>query len=323
MSMTTTTKNASAMPEPQMPDHDEPSFADFKAHSGDGEVLRAVAEMLQRVASGQSIGVDDLEGVVVPVFVDLREDPVKQLAWFFPSSKTDYRAHHALNACRLAMYFGMKSGMDDGRVLQLGILGLLYDVGMWSDDMPAVLERRDLSVDELRKVEQAPKLGADLLEKLTDVDPLAARIALEHHERADGTGYPERTDGEVQHAYSRLFQIIDSFLGMIEPRPFRKAVSPVEAMQRLAVQAHRGYYFGPAFRDWLKVMGVYPVGSFLLLNSEDVALVVESGGDNLRKPKVRVICTEHLDFYDRPSTKDLATDSTFAIEGAFTKFPKV
>jgi len=320
--MPTTTEEASAMTEPHIEEQDEPSFADFTAQRGDGAVVQAVAKLLPQFAAGGGLTVDDLEKVVVPVFVDLREDPIRQLAWYFPASKTDYRAHHALNACRLAMYFGMKSGMDDGRVLQLGILGLLYDVGMWTPDIPGVHEKRDLTVEELREVERAPELGASLLEAAAEIDPLAARIALEHHERADGTGYPKRTNGEVQHAYSRLFQVIDSFLGMIEPRPFRKAISPVEAMQRLAVQAHRGYYFGPAFRDLLRVLGVFPVGSFLNLNSGDVAVVVESGGDNIRKPKVRVISDEFLDFYPRPSMMDLATDSSFDIAGAFTKFPK-
>ena len=301
----------------------DPSFEDFAAQNPDSDLCTLTAQLLQSIVDERSVNIELLEQVIVPVFVELRSSPTQQLSWYFPQNGSDYRALHALNASRLAMHFARESGLDDGRVVQLGTIGLLYDVGMWSKDLSFVLEPKVFEHDEMSQVEAHTAQGADLLEAAGDVDPLVVTVAREHHERADGTGYPAKSAADAQHPYSRLFQIIDSFLGMIEPRPFRKALTPTEAMQRIAVQAQRGYYHLPSFRDWLKVMGVYPVGSFVTLNTGELAIIKSSGGESLRRPKVLVIADELLDFRPRPLELDLTEESAFEVDKAFTKFPKV
>ncbi|MCA8940240.1 MAG: hypothetical protein KDB07_10540, partial [Planctomycetes bacterium] len=231
-----------------------------------------------------------------------------------------YRPLHVLNAARLAMYFGVESGMSDAHIVQLGIVALLYDLGPFDPELDFILEGRKLSSVEFSMVEEISLRGAEVLEGLDGIDPLCATVAHEHHERADGTGYPSRSKAEDQHPYSRLIQIIDSFLGMIEPRAFRPAISPIEAMQRLAVQAHRGYYYEAAFRDWLKVMGVYPVGSFVKLNSGEVALIRKSGGDKLRRPTVDILTDDLLDFRARPFELDMMDDPDVEIACAVKEF---
>jgi len=310
------------------PEHadDEPpelSFESFGAQMPSGKSVSTAGAVIQGMLASGSPDVDALEDLVASVFVSLKTSPSTELAWYFPKAHKDYRPLHALNACRLGMHFGIASRMDDSRVVQLGIIGLFYDIGMWTPETPDVSVMRDLTRDEMAAVEGAAMRGATMLAKLKDVDPLCAVVAKEHHERADGTGYPSRSKGADQHPYSRLFQIIDSFLGMVEPRAFRKALSPVEAMQRLAVQAHRGYFHEPTFRDWLKVIGIFPVGSFVKLNTGELALVAKSGGERTRSPLVHVLADELLDFRLKPMELDLAADPSFQIDGAFTQFPKV
>lgn len=305
---------------------DEPaelSFESFGAQRPDCPSVAAVAAVIQDVVTSQRLKIEALEDTIASVFVNLRSAPENELAWFFPKPHKDYRPLHALNACRLGMHFGLASRMDESRVVQLGIIGMFYDIGMWTPETPDVSVIRDLTRDEMTAVEGAAMRGADLLSKVADIDPLCALVAAQHHERADGTGYPNRTKAADQHPYSRLFQIIDSFLGMVEPRAFRKALNPVEAMQRLAVQAHRGYFHEPTFRDWLKVAGIFPVGSFVKLNTGELALVAKSGGDRTRTPTVQVLADELLDFRLRPMELDLATDTSFQVDGAFIQFPKV
>ena len=300
----------------------DPSFADFAAQDPDSELCKDVSKLLTAVASERSVDVELLEKIIVPIFVELRANPSAQLSWYFPKPLNDYRALHAVNASRIAMHFARESGMDDARVVQLGTIGLLYDAGMWSQDLAFVLEPTVLEHAKLSEVETHTTNGADALEASGNVDPLCVTVAREHQERADGTGYPAKSGADAHHPYSRLFQIIDSFLGMVEPRPFRKVLSPVEAMQRIAVQAQRGYYHLPTFRDWIKVMGVYPVGSFVQLNTGELALVKASGGTSLRRPKVLVVADELLDFRPKPLEIDLAEESAFEVSSPFTKFPK-
>lgn len=313
------------MNQPQQADGSEPeelSFASFAAQAADGALLTDVSNLLTKIVTERTFNMQDLEPIMVQVFAGLRSEIHSQIAWNFPVKVKDYRPLHALNTCRLAMHFGMASGMDDARVVQLGIVGLMTDVSMWMPNLPGMNEARELSAEELAAYEQAVVAGAQLLQGIDGIDPLCAYVAAQHHERADGTGYPQRTKADQHHPYSRLLQIIDSFLGMIEPRVFRKAISPVEAMQRLAVQAHRGYFHEPSFRDWLKVMGVFPVGTFVTLNTGELAIVSRSGGDSLRRPQVQVLADELLEFRLKPMKVDLAAEPAFDIASAFTKFPK-
>ena len=300
----------------------ELSFDSFGAQSPAGDAVKAASKLIQDTIKTGTPDETVLEEVIAGVFVGLRTDPAFELAWFFPKAAADYRPLHALNAARLAMHFGLCSGMDDSRVVQLGIIGLFYDIGMSIPGLPDVLAPKDLSREELSQVETAPMRGAELLKGAKSLDPLCAIVSAQHHERADGTGYPNRSPADKQHPYSRLFQLIDSYLGMIEPRSFRKAISPAEAMQRLVVQAHRGYFHEPTFRDWLKVIGLHPVGSFVKLNTGELAIVHRANPERPRAPVVKVLADELLDFRLRPMELDISSDPAFAIEAPFTQFPK-
>lgn len=123
-------------------DPKDPSFADFAAQNPGNTLCDLAGRLLASVANSQQVDVGLLEQILVPVFVDIRANPAAQLSWYFPKPLKDYRPLHALNACRLAMYFARASNMDDARVVQLGAIGLLYDAGMWLPGIPPVLEAR-------------------------------------------------------------------------------------------------------------------------------------------------------------------------------------
>jgi HD-GYP domain-containing protein (c-di-GMP phosphodiesterase class II) len=303
----------------------ELTFESFGAQAADGPHAKRVDALLRSVAGGKAPTPEAIEEIVIPVFSALKGihgHVSDELCWYFPKPAKDCRPLHALNACRLGMHFGVNAGMPDDRTIQLGITGLLYDIGMWLPGTPDTHQARELTREETAKVEASAAAGADLLASMKALDPLCAVVAREHHERADGTGYPARSKAASQHPYSRLFQIIDSYLGMIEPRAFRKPITPVEAMQRLAVQAHRGYFHEAAFRDWLKVIGLFPVGAWVRLNSGDVALVTKSGGDKLRMPTVDIMADELLDFRPSPMEMNLAVETSIEIAGPLKDFPK-
>jgi len=303
-------------------DQAELSFESFGAQAPNGDAVQAVAGLIQGAVNSGAPDEGALEDVIARVFVGLRSEPAFEMSWYFPKPHADCRPLHALNAARLAMHFGINSGMDDSRVVQLGIIGLFYDIGMSIPGLPDVMAPREFSREEMTQVEAAAVKGSELLSKIKSLDPLCAIVAAQHHERADGTGYPSRSNADKQHPYSRLFQLIDSFLGMIEPRPFRKAISPAEAMQRLVVQSHRGYFHEPTFRDWLKVIGLHPVGSFVKLNTGELAIVHRANPERPRAPVVKLLADELLDFRLRPMELDITSDQAFAVEGPFTQFPR-
>jgi hypothetical protein len=226
------------------------------------------------------------ELVVHMVADGMRADPLSQLAWWFPQDHPDCRPQHALNACRIAIWMARAQGMDEAT---MGLAGLMYDIGMYDHRVEqAVHHDEPLSAPAMEALRQHPVRGAIRLSDL-EFPAEAQHAAREHHERPDGSGYP---DGLTRNRLTRegvLFQLIDSFLGQVEPRPYRARRSPADAMARLLLQAERGHYDLPAFRTFASVFGVFPIGTVVALSSG--AFGVVSGVNTLdpQRPQVMLL----------------------------------
>lgn len=261
----------------------------FRQQCADGAPVARVAALLGGLAQGRPVSDAAMAELLAPMARDLAQDACLQLAWWFPVEPADFRALHALNACRLAMYLALAEGKDAAEAAADGACGLLYDIGLWlAPARDAVLHGSVLEDAGQAAMQAHCRAGHELLQRLMPEEP-AVRVALEHHERADGTGYPlSRPRAQLQ-ALSMRMQLVDSLLGQVEPRPWRPRRNPVDAMARIAMQAQRGLYDGPQTRQLLLLLGLYPVGSMVRLSSGEVALVTGVHAADLKRPVVRLL----------------------------------
>ncbi len=220
---------------------------------------------------------------------DLAQDPLRQLCWNFSEAWPDYRPMHALNACRLALFLAMAQGRSEPQAEALALAALLYDVGMWHPRLTGVQHAGPLTEQERDALSRHSALGQEMLAGVAGLNPLAARLAREHHERPDGSGYPDSTPRNSHHEASSFIQLVDSFLGQVEPRPFRKARSPADAMGRLLLQSQRGHYDAAALRSLLLGVGLYPLGSVVRLSGGETALVRGVNPDDLKRPPLLLL----------------------------------
>ncbi|MCC6463746.1 MAG: hypothetical protein IT463_00235 [Planctomycetes bacterium] len=263
--------------------------ATLRQQCADAAPVARVAALLGELAQGRPVTDAALAELLAPIARDLARDPCLQLAWWFSCEPADFRALHALNACRLAMFLALADGKDAGQAAAEGACGLFYDIGLWlAPAREAVLSGAALDDAGHAAVQSHCVAGEALLRRLFP-DELAARVALEHHERADGTGYPASRPRSQLHDLSLRMQIVDSLLGQIEPRPWRPRRNPVDAMGRLAMQGQRGLFDGPQLRQVLLLLGLYPVGSLVRLSSGEVALVTGVNAADLKRPGVRLL----------------------------------
>ena len=164
----------------------------------------------------------------------------------------------------------------------------LYNLYMDSDtsDLEEIISKKSgLSEQEMQIIRTHTLAGYQLLSKKIGCRHTLALMALEHHERWDGLGYPQELSGDDISVYSRIIAIIDSYLTKINHEDYRAGMEPYDAMRTLLSDC--GRYFDPEITSaFLGVLGFFPVGSIIELNDGRLAKVV---GINTNAPLLPVV----------------------------------
>ncbi|MGD0781450.1 MAG: HD domain-containing phosphohydrolase [Candidatus Aminicenantales bacterium] len=206
----------------------------------------------------------------------------------------DYVLNHSVNVCVLSLALGKRIGLTRPELMDLGISAALHDVGKLDVpreilEKPAALDARERAV-----IERHSHTGANTLIRLMMAHELpiaAVQVALEHHVRADMNGYPRYVRRKRVNLFSRIVKITDYYDAITTRRVYRPGVlSPEAALRQMA--AGSGTEFDALlFRAFARLMGPYPIGSLVALNTGEIAIVTETHVQSAlaRRPKIRII----------------------------------
>lgn len=184
--------------------------------------------------------------------------------------------YHSVNVCLLALALGRFAGLSGEQLRMLGLSAMLHDVGRVVVDETALQNRGRLSNEDWAQVRLHPQEGAiAILAASGSGQEVAAAVALEHHLRADGGGYPD-LGHRPTHLYSRIVNVVDTYEAVTAHRPYRPPRTPADA---LAILLHGAgtVHDADLVRLFIEMVGTYPPGSVLRLATGEV--VVVSGGD--------------------------------------------
>jgi HD-GYP domain-containing protein (c-di-GMP phosphodiesterase class II) len=166
-------------------------------------------------------------------------------------------------------------------------------------------------------MQKHPALTYHIIVKELGLPSEVGLFAYQHHERWDGEGYPRKLQGENISLGARIISIVDAFEAMVSEKPYRNSMIGYEAMKNLV--AENAKRFDPtALKAFIKVMGIYPIGSIVLLNNKSIARVVEGRGDSPLRPKIRILMDEHGKVFkqDEGSIIDLLAEKSLFISRA-------
>ncbi len=229
----------------------------------------------------------------------------------------EYTLNHSMNVCILSIALGRRLGLDRNELIDLGISALFHDLGKL--DTPRDILEKPAKLDDREReiIEKHPHHGAEKLIQSPDFRGLPLRaihVALEHHVKEDNTGYPRPYRKHSVNLFSRIVKITDFFDAITTKRVYRTShFTRDDALTLMLAQS--GREFQPALlREFVKMMGVYPVGSLVALSTGELALVVENSSETslLLRPRVKVVALpdggrvdgETLDLADvSPGTK--------------------
>jgi putative nucleotidyltransferase with HDIG domain len=227
--------------------------------------------------------------------------------------KDDYLLEHSLNVAILLANFANYLGMSEDEVQDLSYAGFLHDLGKIKIPDEILHKPGRLTDSEMEVMKGHVKHGVDYL-KSTEIAPPLIQAISEHHERLDGLGYPAGTKGDDISQAGRMLAIADMYDALTADRVYKSGMSSQRAFSILMSDAPTRLDQS-LVQQFIKCLGVYPVGSLVLLSNDRLAMVLEQK-DSPLTPLVKVFYSVRNNHYLTPKDIDLSSDKTVSITKA-------
>ncbi len=206
----------------------------------------------------------------------------------------DYSEHtytHSVNVCCLMLAIAYASGVTEEEAGIIGLGGLLHDIGKSKIPLSMLDKPGPLTDDERKVIVSHPLFGEEILKSMDDVPEEAFFITGQHHEKASGKGYPRGLSGSDMHPWAKVAAVADVYDAITSARPYKPGLPPHVALR--VVFDGKGTDFDDAVVDtFIRQLGIYPVGSFVKLSTDEMGVVMEVNPDDAMRPKVGVIFTQ-------------------------------
>jgi HD-GYP domain-containing protein (c-di-GMP phosphodiesterase class II) len=264
----------------------------------------AVVSMFQEARMGLAIEAEAAAPLVEEISNSVLRNPGALISLARLKTADDYTFMHSVAVCALMIALARKLGLDEQQTRDAGMAGLLHDLGKAMIPIEILNKPGKLTDEEFDLVKTHPEEGHKLLLGGIGISEMTRDVCLHHHEKIDGSGYPKRLNGETMSLFAKMGAVCDVYDAVTSNRPYKAGWDPAESIKRMA--EWKGHFDPIVFQAFVKSLGIYPIGSFVRLESGKLGVVVEQGEQSLLKPKVRVFFSTRSQAYIKPETIDLA-----------------
>ena len=277
------------------------------AHHKHVERLATVAQVFQILKIEGRLDLPILHDLARDIVEDTAADRLLLLAFAGSALHGEYLADHSLGTAIFSVVIGAMAGYAPQHLLDIALGALLHDIGMTAVPQELVERAGPLSDEEREFIQRHPEEGFRILNDVAGIDRHVHYMVFQSHERFGGQGYPRRRSNKLIHEYARILALADTFQALITPRPYRERLLPVRAMEKI-LHLTRERYFDPVLaRLFLTASGLFPVGSWVKLNTGFIARVVDPGGGDYTRPLVSIVFDREGRHLERPIILDLAS----------------
>lgn len=264
-----------------------------------------VRTVMQDARLGKAIEIDRVGPVVEDITASILRNPGALLGLLRIKTKDDYTFLHSVSVCTLLVAFCRARGLDATTTYQAGLGGLVHDTGKALVPDEILNKPGRLTEEEFAIIRKHPQDGYDILKKTPGIGQIPLDITLHHHERYDGSGYPARQAAGGISELAQMAAIVDVYDAITADRCYHKGMAAADALRKLYEWSK--FHFNPQFvQEFMRCVGIYPVGTMVLLESGRLGVVVEAHETNLLAPKVNVFFHTKRDTYIKPETVDLS-----------------
>jgi HD-GYP domain-containing protein (c-di-GMP phosphodiesterase class II) len=243
------------------------------------------------VVADEPIPVKDLSLLTLSIVSDLKAHPAKLLGQVMNPTVLydDYLAQHSLNSAILATIVGQEVGFEGDDLDWLCLASLLHEVGCVRLPDGLLSKTAELSDEEKALIRRRPEFSHEIISKLAPEYTEAANIALQVHERPDGSGYPKGLAGDEISLEAQILGAVEVFEALTHQRPYRESPQAASEAVKYLLDSRHTQFLDRVLKALISKVGLYPVGSYVLLGTDEVALVLEHREENPMRPLLAVV----------------------------------
>lgn len=246
-----------------------------------------VRNVLQGVRLGQKPDVNQLEELVDRISESLLSNSGALLSLCQIRSVDEYTYLHSLSVGALIVAFCTHLQLPQDLVRQAGVGGLVHDIGKMKTPLSVLNKPARLSDAEFAIMKRHPGDGHDILADTPGIREVQLHITVQHHERLDGGGYPRSLCAEQIELVAKIAAIADVYDALTAERCYHQAMRPTEVLRRLLEWSGSGFD-RELVHQFVRCVGIYPVGSAVQLESGLIGVVAESNEQDSLRPLIVV-----------------------------------
>jgi putative nucleotidyltransferase with HDIG domain len=264
-----------------------------------------VRTVMQDVRLGKAVQLEQVEPMVENITESILRNSGALIGLMRIKNKDDYTFLHSVSVCTLMVAFCRSVGLDAETTRQAGLGGLLHDTGKALVPDEVLNKPGKLTDEEFDVIRKHPKDGHEILLQTPQIGVIPLDITLHHHERMDGSGYPDKLPGDQITSLSQMAAIVDVYDAITADRCYHKGMSATDALRKIFEWSK--FHFNPQYvQAFMRCVGIYPTGTLVMLESGKLGVVTEQHESNLLQPKVKVFFSTRSNAYITPVEIDLA-----------------
>jgi HD-GYP domain-containing protein (c-di-GMP phosphodiesterase class II) len=276
--------------------------------------------MMQDLRRGESVEGEEVIDIAETLITKIRSSNNLLLSliniFAFYNEKEDFIHIHSINVAVLSASIGLALEYEENKLIDFCASALLHDIGMLKVPLKVITKPSKLDKEEERIIKEHPLYGLELLRHIKNAPKSAAMVIHQHHEKMDGTGYPEGKKGEDIAECARIVAILEVYEALTHPRPYRRSkFIPYDAV-KMIIQEGKSSFDLELVKTFLNLVTPYPIGSFILLNNGEIGRVVGVNEGLALRPVVEIYFDKEGKPPENPTKIDLTKSSILYIEKA-------
>jgi HD-GYP domain-containing protein (c-di-GMP phosphodiesterase class II) len=257
------------------------------------QAMSEVDEIMSSAVKGKPLRLAKSKRIVQGMVDQMLNDPTDLIGFTTLKCREEYTSNHPVNVCIISVLVGLKAGLSKNRCCELGLAALCHDIGKAALPRELLDKETDLDQQEWQEMHKHPLVGVKLLMELKQFDNLSARMmaaAFEHHLQHDFSGYPALSYQKMG-LFARIICIADNYDSLTSSRVYHRVAKTPEKVIRFMLSKAGKSYDPVILKLFVSVVGIYPVGTVLLLKTREMAVVVNnsSSAASHYTPLVKVI----------------------------------
>ena len=276
------------------------------------EARMAVKKAMDNVMNGNNLDVKPIRNVVGKIVEELLN--VRDAVINLQDIKTldNFTFSHSANVCVLSAVTGISLGYDSYKLKELCMGALLHDIGKTKVPNEILNKPGPLNNEEFEVIKKHARYGYDMLKESGDISTYTSYVALTHHEKYNGEGYPLGLKGKAIHEFSRIVSVADVYDAMTSNRVYRRRLNISEVVEYLVSMG--GHHFDyEIVRNLIEHISVFPLGTYITISTGETAIVVDNNKKYPNRPVIRLIKDPYGVEYNIFNEIDLTTCNNITI----------